>query len=70
VKESKVSSCPLPLCGSVRNVLDENKEMMLKCDHLQPGDMVSIDQYISVSSGRLPHTKGKEPKKEKYCGFS
>jgi hypothetical protein len=64
VKESKVLSCPQPLCSSwqvakqarrgaevFRNVMEENKEMVLKCDHLTPGDMVSIDQYISVSPG-------------------
>jgi hypothetical protein len=62
VKVSKVSSCPQPLCAACqvakqarrvaevfRNVLEENKEVVLKRDHLKPGDMVSIDQYISVS---------------------
>jgi hypothetical protein len=60
-KENKVSSCVLPLCAACqvakqsrrgaevfKNVMEENKEMMLKRDHLNPGDMVSIDQYISV----------------------
>lgn len=42
--------------------------MMLKRDNLQPGDMVSIDQYYSAALGRLPNTKGKESKKDKYCG--
>jgi hypothetical protein len=30
--------------------------------------MVSIDQYISAALGRLLTSKGKEPKKDKYCG--
>jgi hypothetical protein len=29
---------------------------------------VSVDQYICALPGRLPHTKGKEMKKDKYCG--
>jgi hypothetical protein len=42
---------------------------MLKRGHLQPDEMVLIDQeYISGSPGRLPKTKGKEQKKDKYCG--
>jgi hypothetical protein len=80
-KEQKISSCALLLCAACqvakqarrgaevfKNVLEEGKEMVLKRGHLQPGDMVSIDQYKSVSPGRLPNTKGKEQKKDKYCG--
>jgi hypothetical protein len=44
------------------------KEMLLRRGKLKPGDMVSIDQYVSTLPGRLPHTKGKEPKKDKYNG--
>jgi hypothetical protein len=44
------------------------KEMLLKQDQLKPGTMVSIDQYISAAPGRLAHTKGKEPKKDKFTG--
>jgi hypothetical protein len=44
------------------------KEMSLKRGKLAPGAMVSIDQYTSTMPGRLPHTKGKEPKKDKYVG--
>jgi hypothetical protein len=30
--------------------------------------MVSVDQYISALPGRLLNTKGKEAKKDMYCG--
>lgn len=46
----------------------EGKEMILKRGHLSPGDMVHVDQYASAALGRLPHTKGNEAKKDKYCG--
>jgi hypothetical protein len=46
----------------------EKHEMILRQGHLQPGIMVSIDQYISAIPGRLEHTRGKETKKEKYVG--
>jgi hypothetical protein len=49
-------------------MLEEDKEMMTKQEHLKPGDMVSIDQYISAAPGRLLKSKGKELKKDKYCG--
>jgi hypothetical protein len=35
---------------------------------LQPGECISIDQYISAQPGRLPHTKGKESKSDQYNG--
>ena len=41
---------------------------ILRANALNPGDKVSTDQYISALGGRLPHTKGKEPKKNKYNG--
>jgi hypothetical protein len=44
------------------------KDMLLKCSDLQPGDMVSIDQYVSNIPGWLLKTYGKEPKKDKYTG--
>lgn len=42
--------------------------MSLRRGKLEPGEMVSIDQYVSTIPGRLPNTKGKEPKKNKYTG--
>ena len=40
----------------------------LSKDKLLPGAMVSIDQYISATHGRLPHTKEKEAKSKKFVG--
>jgi hypothetical protein len=42
--------------------------MSPKRDHLRPGQMVSLDQYMGSTPGRLPHTKGKELQKDKYTG--
>jgi len=44
------------------------KMMSLRQGVLKPGDMVSIDQYVLALPGRLPNTKGKEPKSKKYNG--
>ena len=46
----------------------DGKDSMLKREHLQPGDCVSIDQYESTIRGRLPHTYGKERTEEQYRG--
>ena len=35
---------------------------------VQPGDCVSLDQYESSYLGHLPHTKGKEKKRDKFVG--
>jgi len=42
--------------------------MLLRHGKRKPGEMVSIDQYVSTLPGCLPKTKGKEPKKDKYNG--
>ena len=43
--------------------------MMIKREHLSPGDCVSLDQYESSIRGRLPpQTKGKECTDEQYTG--
>jgi hypothetical protein len=47
---------------------NEGNDQMLRRNQLQPGDMASIDQYVSALPGRLPHTKGKENKKYQYFG--
>lgn len=80
-KNPTVSSCKVPLCvacqvakqarrgaEAMRHVVDKDKEMLLKRNNLQPGDAVSIDQYVSALPGRLPHTKGKEKAKDRYTG--
>lgn len=43
-------------------------DMVIRKGDLHPGDAVSIDQFMSTTPGRLPHTKGKEPKKDKFRG--
>jgi hypothetical protein len=43
-------------------------EMRIRAGDLQPGDCVSVDQYVSSVPGRLPNTMGKEPSKLKYHG--
>jgi hypothetical protein len=80
-KHPKASSCPLLLCvacqiakqtrlgdETIRQMKVDEKEQMLRRGHLEPGQMVSVHQYVSALPGRLPHTKGKEPKQDKYCG--
>jgi hypothetical protein len=80
-KNTGVSSCPAPLCAACQlakqsrrgadvssEFKDPAKEMSLRSNDLQPGDQVSIDQYVSPVGGRLPHTKGKEKRDEKYNG--
>jgi hypothetical protein len=51
-----------------RKPKNEGKDNILQRNNLQTGDMVSVYQYMSVLPGRLPNTKGKENKKDQYCG--
>ena len=44
--------------------------MDIRENNLKPGNCVSVDQYLSSITGRLLHTKGKEPTKDKYNGGS
>jgi hypothetical protein len=37
-----------------------SKKLVLKQDHLKPGDCISADHYSSPIIGQLPHTFGKE----------
>jgi hypothetical protein len=48
----------------------KNKELegVLTKNDLFPGDVVSCDQYMSPSKGRLMHTKGKEASSNQYVG--
>jgi hypothetical protein len=81
-KHPRVSSCPAPLCtacqlakqnrrgaGTSIEIPKSDKLHLLRRDEdLLPGRKVSIDQYISSVPGRLPNTKGKELKKDRYNG--
>jgi hypothetical protein len=80
-KQPTVSWCPIPLCMAcqmakqarrtpdiARMITDTTKEMMTKRYNLRPGQKVSLDQYMGLIPGRLPHTKGKELEKDHYTG--
>jgi hypothetical protein len=43
-------------------------EMAIKREDLQPGDCISMDQYVCKTPGRLPNTYGKEHSSNKYNG--
>ncbi|KAG7349585.1 reverse transcriptase RNA-dependent DNA polymerase [Nitzschia inconspicua] len=75
-----LSTVPLPYCapcslaklkrrmppGTVGG--EPPPEMQIRAGDLQPGDCVSVDQYVSAVPGRLPNTEGKELPKDKYHG--
>jgi hypothetical protein len=78
-KTAHVTTCEAPLCAACQlakqkrrtpetPVTRRTEPMVLRRENLHPGDRVSLDQYISSLPGRLPHTKGKEAKKDKYTG--
>jgi hypothetical protein len=79
--QSNVSCCILPLCMACQltkqaqrtpdgttSKFDTTKEMLTKKEHLIPGQIISVDQYMGSTPGRLPLLKGKESKKDKYTG--
>ena len=51
-----------------RQALKKHNEMVLKRDHLLPGDCISVDQCVCKTPGRLPHAFGKEAKTNKCSG--
>ena len=44
------------------------EEMIIRKEHLQPGVMVSLDQYQTSTPGRLPNTAGKEHMNNRFHG--
>ena len=54
--------------GTVRQEIRIEKDGGLKKEVLRPGAMISSDQYICSTPGRLPHTYGKESESSKYIG--
>ncbi len=63
-KASTCSPTPKPGCKPTRNLifkdkLNGNQEKILKCGHTQQGDCISVDQYVSIVQGCLPHTLGR-----------
>ena len=80
-KSESVSTCDKVLCAAcqmgkqTRRTPDDatihklpEREMLIRQGNTKPGDMVSIDQYLSSFGGRLPHTFGKEKLSERYQG--
>jgi hypothetical protein len=77
-KHSNVSSCAIPLCTACQlskqtRRFPEIKTQLnpaptIRKENLQPGDCISVDQYVSALLGWLPHTKGKESKNSQYNG--
>ena len=74
-------TCDIPLCESCFNakattlpdlatktVICPSKDRALKKNILQPGSIISTNQYVSSVRGRLPHTKGKEKEQDQYSG--
>jgi hypothetical protein len=80
-KNQASSACSRPLCAAcqlakqtrqgagVRTTVPVPETLDgLTRDRLEPGQTVSIDQYMSATHGRLAHTKGKEAESKKYTG--
>ena len=80
-KFSKISSCEPPMCAACQlgkinrrgatntvEIARPERDMLLRQDQVRPGDMVSVDQYVSTVLGRRSHTKGREPPNERFTG--
>ena len=74
-------SCPYPKCatcevakarrcavGAKKTKRNPKISPALKVDHLNPGDCMSVDQYLAGVPGRLPHTRGQESRSNRYHG--
>ena len=81
VKLKGASKCIPPKCvacslakqhrktsGSSRIHHKPEMEMAIRRNNLQPGECVSIDQYVCRTPGRLAHTFGKEDHSIRYTG--
>ena len=81
VNSKAVANCERPKCDACEfgkghrqpnkvNTTNKNpmKEQELKKDYLLPGQMVSVDHYISRAPGRLYHTKGKSDQSDMFSG--
>ena len=58
------------IVDTIKNITKNNpiKEQELKKDHIMPGQMVSVDQYIFRDPGRIYHTQGKSDKYDMLSG--
>jgi hypothetical protein len=64
----KLAKQPRTGAGMSRSIPVPGKRGGLTTDKLQPGQTVSINQYMSSTHGRLAHTKGKESRSKKFTG--
>jgi len=75
------ATCPIPLCascklararrrptGSTRQLAVEEKAGILSANRYQPGDLVSMDQFVSGTPGRLFSGYGCEPQHNRFQG--
>jgi hypothetical protein len=78
-KQSGSAKCTPPKCAACilgkmtrkndgTTVLSKLPKPGIKAGDVQPGQNVSIDHFISKTSGRLPHTQGREPTHKQYSG--
>jgi hypothetical protein len=77
-KHSNVPYCDAPLCTACQlskqtRCTPEVKTQInpvpaIRKPNLQPGDCISVNQYVSALPGRLSHTKGKESKDSQFNG--
>ncbi len=51
-------TCPQLCDQQFQDELNGTKQKILKHGHLQPGNCLSVDQYVSAIQGRLPFTFG------------
>ena len=80
-KYKRTAKCPVPCCmackiakqfqrptGLQTTINLDSKRHAIRKHAMQPGDEVSVDQYVCRLPGRLPHTKGKESPTDRYHG--
>ena len=80
-KLSSAATCDIPVCQScelsrakqrkapvVKAKVNESSEGAISRDQYQPGDFVSIDQYVVKTPGRLPTGFGQESEQNMYHG--
>ena len=54
--------------GVIKQTLVPEKEGILSCDKYEPGDLISTDQFVVGTPGRLMSGYGRETKTSRYHG--
>ena len=78
-RERKAASCDHLMCTACRLAKATRNQahlpprqpapiMAIRQSDLQPGDCVSVDQYVCPIRGRLPHTRGKDKDLKRFSG--